>query len=97
VLRMTPPLTVILSAVQDDTIPGCHPEHSEGSVVHASSKPASRGLADLGGITRQSEICMCYSGRRRIMEMWGDYERDQSALYCGRAPWRKLTTPTTDI
>jgi len=29
----------------------CHPERSEGSQVHSSSQPASRGLADFWGIT----------------------------------------------
>ncbi|TMD89271.1 MAG: hypothetical protein E6I79_09060 [Chloroflexi bacterium] len=43
--------TEILRCAQDDSLGFCQPERSEGSLVHSSSKPASRGLADFWGIT----------------------------------------------
>src|SRR6266700_4767531 len=42
----------ILRCAQDDSLQGiCHPERSEGSEAHASSRSDSRSLADLWAIT----------------------------------------------
>jgi len=41
----------ILRCAQDDKAPGCHPERSEGSLVHIRPATLPHGLADFWGIT----------------------------------------------